>query len=218
MDFAKKDPRIGYVAAYGDLWANLEDQASGSSELAPMHENWGAALTRNSWLAQKPVREHYWNLIKNNPYSARDHHAIREFYRSLGFICDYTSQDSSRWVACCVAGMVRLTTTVCQAQYIGASGVHFTPEIYDRFGFSKSIICPDRPTISPPCPEQLRDWIEETRQNFQTGYVHSYQKSILLKDAASALCEYNIALIARKTGRSKRQALPSKRSAESGLK
>lgn len=182
LEVAQREPKIGYVAAYGDLWASREQQILRISELIQMHENWGAALTRRSWLAQKPVRERYWNLVKDSPYHARDNQAIRDLYREYGYMCQYTSQDASRWVACCVAGLARVMTAVCQARYIGALGMHFTPELYARFGFADSSIFPGRPKIHVPSTGQITTWIEQSRQSFHEGYVHAYQKLIAAGD------------------------------------
>jgi len=179
LALAETEPRLGYVAAYGDFWATLDQQYARVAELTPMHENWGAALTRASWLAQKPIREGYWDLVKDCDYVARDHDVIRAFFREQGFNCEITSQDASRWVACCTAKLARVMTAVCQARYIGATGVHFTPEFYERYRFADAQIFPDRPSILPPSRAQLDAWIDEGRKGLREGYVHSYQKANL---------------------------------------
>jgi hypothetical protein len=176
LDLARDEPRIGYVAAYGDFWASLETQRFRRGVLVPMHENWGAALTRASWLAQRPLREAYWELVKDDDYTMRDDEAIRALYRARGLDCCYTSQDASRWVACCVAGLVRLTTAVCQARYIGATGVHSTPQDYERDRFADAQIYPDAPVILPPSPQQLDFWIAQSVRSFREGYRHIYKK------------------------------------------
>lgn len=178
LEVAEREPKLGYVAAYGDLWASRKQQRARVSELVQMHENWGAALTRRSWLAQKPFRERYWDLVKDSPYHARDNQAIRDLYREFGYVCEYTSQDASRWVACCVAGLARVMTAACQARYIGISGMHFTPELYARFGFANSKIFLGRPDVPMPGPGQIAAWIEQNRQSFREGYVHAYQKLV----------------------------------------
>lgn len=175
LELAANQPRIGYVAAYGDFWASLSVQRFRRDALIPMHENWGSALTRASWLAQKPIRNAYWDLVKHDAYEARDHQAIRALHGARGIDCAYTSQDASRWVACCVAGLVRLTTAVCQARYIGESGVHSTPEQYERHRFADAQIFPDAPVILTPSPAQLDFWIAQSVGNFREGYRHIYQ-------------------------------------------
>ena len=76
LSFAEADDRIGYVSAYGDLWATIDEQRTARGVLKPMHENWGAAMTRTSWLKQKPIRDAYSKLIENVDYGNRDSAAI----------------------------------------------------------------------------------------------------------------------------------------------
>jgi hypothetical protein len=173
---ANAEPRIGYVSAYGDFWASVEQQRKRKNQLAPMHENWGSALTKRSWLAQKPVRDRYWEFVKDIDYSSRDHEAIRTFYERLGYRCRASSQDASRWVACSVAGMTRITTATCHARYIGATGEHATPDYYERYRFADAQIFPEKPIISMPKKRVIEGWLRASRDNFTRGYVHSYQK------------------------------------------
>ena len=112
-----------------------------------MHENWGSALTRKSWLKQRPIRELYWGLIENSDYRQRDGKSILKLYRDLGFNLAHTSQDASRWAACAQAGLVRVTTKTCHARYIGDFGVHERPDRYKKYRFAGSIWYPRRPKV-----------------------------------------------------------------------
>jgi hypothetical protein len=60
-------------------WPASNSNESVRAKLAPMHENWSAALTKRSWLAQNPIRDRYWGFVKDIGYSLRDHEAIRAF-------------------------------------------------------------------------------------------------------------------------------------------
>jgi hypothetical protein len=174
LALAQRNPAIGYVSAYGDLWASLAQQKSRLADIIPMHENWGAALTRRSWLTQKHIREQYWELVKDVDYSLRDHEKITAFYESIGYRCSMTSQDTARWVACCATGMIRITTGTCHARYIGKQGEHSCTEHYDRYRFSDSEIFGTRPYISMPSPNQIDEWLAASKKSFREGYVHSY--------------------------------------------
>ena len=176
LELAAGDRRIGYVSAYGDLWAPIERQRDYADQLIPMHENWGAGLTRASWLAQKPIRERYWELVKDADYSLRDDEAIREFYRSLGYNCAISSQDASRWIACRAAGMVRLMTATCHAQYIGEVGEHNRPEYFKHWRFGRAKFFPERPVVRRPSEKQFDEWLRADAAAFTEGYVHSYQR------------------------------------------
>jgi hypothetical protein len=176
LGIAAEEPRIGYVSAYGDFWAPLSEQWKLADQLIPMHENWGAALTRASWLAQQPVRERYWELVKEADYSQRDHEAILALYQGMGYRCHVTSQDASRWVACRATGMVRLTTATCHARYIGAVGEHAREGLYERWRFGGAKLFPERPIVRKPTDDQLDAWLSADAAAFAEGYMHSYQK------------------------------------------
>ena len=174
IELALRNNRIGYVSAYGNFWASLEQQEDECGRLQRMHENWGAALTRSSWEAQKPVRERYWNLISDSDYKLRRQDLIRKLYANLGYNCFYTTQDSSRWIASLAAGMVRLTTATCHARYIGAIGEHSDNSFYNRHRFKDSIFFPGRPVIGLPTKQQLDDWLAADLTEFSQGYRHHY--------------------------------------------
>ena len=167
LRFAKMDPRIAYVSACGNLWADNEQQRLHSRELIPMHENWGAAMTRISWLAEREFRQSYLELIGGHSYKNRDHEKITSFYASRGWICKFTSQDSARWIACLERNAIRLSTFACHARYIGEQGVHFTPEIYEKGGFAKTVMYEGSlPELTPPDDEWIENCLSAERDRF----------------------------------------------------
>lgn len=174
LKIAEAFPSIGYVSAYGDLWASLERQGRAPGQLQPMHENWGSALTRQSWLKQRKVRDEYWELVRNCDYSQRDHTLIQRYYQTLGYDMTISGQDGSRWIACSENNLARVTTTACHARYIGETGEHFDPEHYRRCKFADSVLYPsDHELIAPP-DELIADWIRRERRKLKTFYVHDY--------------------------------------------
>ncbi len=167
LSFAHADNRIGYVSACGNLWASLEEQSQRANELMPMHENWGAAMTRKSWLAERPYREAYLNLVRTQQYELRDHEEIIAMYAAQGWECRFTSQDSSRWIACLERGVVRVSTFACHAKYIGAHGVHFTPELFDKGRFAKTVMSKNAPlNLMAPDSAFISKCIEEEDRRF----------------------------------------------------
>ncbi len=132
LSLAQGDPRISYVSAYGNFWANLGEQKRRQRELILMHENWGYAMTRETWLAERPFRRDYFDLLQGVDYTQRDSRAIIQFYEKRGWKTIITSQDCARWIAAIELGKVRLTTFPCHARNIGRGGVHFTKAHYDR--------------------------------------------------------------------------------------
>ncbi len=187
LALAQSRPSIGYVSAYGDLWASLESQQAAPGRLQPMHENWGSALTRESWLKQKPIRDAYWELVKSNDYSQRDHAKIRDFYQKLGYDMTISGQDGSRWIACAEANLARVTTSACHARYIGATGEHFTPEHYQNCKFGELVFYPNDHDILPPSDETIASWIERERRKLRTFYVHDYLFELLPEEVEAMI-------------------------------
>jgi hypothetical protein len=167
LDLARRDARIGYVSAYGDFWATASEQKRRARELIHMHENWGFAMTRDAWLAERPFRCEYLSRIQGTDYVQRDHAEIIRFYESRGWKTAITSQDAARWIACLELAKVRLTTVPCHARYIGRVGVHFNEEYYDRANFAASVFFAGRPKRpEQPSDTQINNWIETERRRF----------------------------------------------------
>ena len=174
IGFALENKSIGYVSAYGNLWASLDEQKKNENLFINMHENWGFGLTLKSWKAQSAIRNAYLSLVSGCDYRFRNQNAILEFYARLGYNCRYTTQDSSRWVACHAAGMVRLTTYTCHARYIGAAGEHSNPSRYRKYVFDRSTFFPTKPILHAPTEEDIAALLTADTENFRNGYEHDY--------------------------------------------
>lgn len=170
LDLAEQDQRIAYVAAYGDLWASRRVQRHRAHDLIAMHENWGAALTRRAWLAERPFRTQYLELVGECDYSRRDHEAIRAFYAGRGWSNPITSQDAARWIACAERGAVRVSTFACHARYIGKRGEHSTAKLFKSSRFGKTVMFRGTPPdLAAPTDGQVAQWLGDERQRFQGG-------------------------------------------------
>ena len=167
LAIASSNDRIGYVSAYGDFWADLDTQSLFADRLIQMHENWGAAITRQSWLAERSFRRRYLDLVSGVDYSFRDHEKIRNFYLGRGWRTSITSQDCARWIACLEKGAVRVTTGACHAKYIGAKGEHFNKRIYRQrqYGLTKVFTGPLKP-ISMPDQAMINAWLADEHVRF----------------------------------------------------
>jgi hypothetical protein len=167
LDLAHRDPRIGYVSAYGNLWASKVEQLARRRELIHMHENWGFALTRAAWLAERPFRQEYLRLVQGRDYGERDHESILRFYRERGWHTGFTSQDAARWIGSLELGRVRITTFACHARYIGRRGVHWTEETYKRAELGSTRFYKGTPELpDPPTDAQIAEWLAIERSRF----------------------------------------------------
>jgi hypothetical protein len=180
LDIAERDHRIGYVSAYGDFWASRRDQRRRAGDLIPMHENWGAALTRRAWLAERPLRNQYLELIGDCDYSRRDSKAIDAFHAARGWSKALSSQDAARWIACVERGEVRVTTFACHARYIGKRGEHSSAKQFKAAKFSRAVMFRGiPPDLSGPTDEQVARWLEAERLRFRGGGKPFYPGHIL---------------------------------------
>ncbi|MBT1154008.1 glycosyltransferase [Aminobacter anthyllidis] len=168
LAIAEQDHRIGYVSAYGNLWASQSEQQARWHDLIPMHENWGAATTRRAWLAERPFRQAYLALVQSCDYSERDHAAIKAFYAGRGWATGITSQDAARWVACLERGEVRVSSFACHARYIGKHGEHFTPRQFKASRLGNTVMFRGSlPDLKGPTDQQISDWLGTEQARFQ---------------------------------------------------
>ena len=158
------DDRIGYVAAYGDHFAPLSEQRAHRHEVVPLRHKWGFALSRRQWLRQNPIVQDYLAIVSRTDYRRRDHDAIRAFYKKLGYGSPATSQDAIKDVCGSILGTTKIMSKVCFGKYIGMSGVHFTPEVYEELGYGKTELWSGpMPKLRFPSRGVIDDWIEAER-------------------------------------------------------
>jgi hypothetical protein len=163
-EIALTEKRIAYVAAYGNHHATLDEQRLSSGTLTLMHHKWGFALTRRQWLAQRDILQPYLEIVARGDYRDRDHAAIREYFRRLGYASEATSQDAMKAMASCVLGTAKVMTFACFGKYIGEVGLHWTKPKYDEFKYGDTEIYPDEViSFEAPGSDQLSDWINEAR-------------------------------------------------------
>jgi SAM-dependent methyltransferase len=159
-EIALMEKRIAYVAAYGNHRASLLEQKRVPNKLMPMRHKWGFATTHRQWVAQREILEPYLEIVSHTDYYARDHKAIREYFRTLGYGSTGSSQDGMKDVASCVLGTTKIMTFVCFGKYIGEIGLHSKKQIYDEEGFGKTEVYPDEVlSFDPLSSDELDDWI-----------------------------------------------------------
>jgi len=157
-EFALDEPRVGYVAAYGDHYASPKDQISNAKKVIMLDHKWGFALTKRQWLLQKEIIDGYIDIIKTSNYQSRNHGQIQKYFRSLGFVSPGSSQDAAKDVASCVLGTVKLNCFLPFAKYIGKKGTHFNPEFYDKGKWGESIVYNgDVPDFNFPNKDQIEN-------------------------------------------------------------
>ena len=180
LDLAQSEKRIAYVSAYGDFWASREEQEKRRRDLIHMHENWGFAMNREAWLAERVFRLQYLELVADRDYTERDDERIRAFYRARGWTVKVTSQDCARWIASVELGKVRLTTVPCHAHYIGKRGIHGTARAYDQAGFGETVIFDGQPEIPRrPTAAEIDAWLEVERRRFSVGPRPFYRGHVI---------------------------------------
>ncbi len=135
IELAVADERIGYVAAFGNFQATEEEQQAAPRKLRPLHLLWGFGLTRRHWLKFRRYLKPYLEIVRRGDYRRRDHEAIRALCARWGVQPGDTGQDRINSFATALVGAVKLNTEVAYAQYIGESGLNFTPELFEAWGF-----------------------------------------------------------------------------------
>jgi 2-polyprenyl-3-methyl-5-hydroxy-6-metoxy-1,4-benzoquinol methylase len=165
-EIALMEKRIAYVAAYGNHRASLIEQKRAPNKLMPMRHKWGFATTHRQWVAQREILEPYLEIVSHADYYARDHKAIREYFRTLGYGSAGSSQDGMKDIASCVLGTTKIMTFACFGKYIGEIGLHSEKQIYDEEGFGKTELYPDEVlSFDPPSGDELENWIAICRMH-----------------------------------------------------
>ena len=150
IEIFAEDNRVGYVAAYGDHTRNIEDQHTHRRRLIGLTHNWGFALFRRQWLRMRPYVLEYLRLLEGVDYRYKDAQAIHDMFASWGFGCPAISQDAAKTIACCIDGVIKINTYVCNAKYIGSQGLHMNDKLYAERGYDKTELYPDAVTDFTP--------------------------------------------------------------------
>jgi 2-polyprenyl-3-methyl-5-hydroxy-6-metoxy-1,4-benzoquinol methylase len=161
---ALEEKRIAYIAAYGDHRASLAEQTLSAKKLILMRHKWGFALTRRQWLAQRDILAPYLEILARADYRLRDHGAIRQYFKKLGFGSNGTSQDAMKDVASCVLGTVKVMSAACFGKYIGEVGLHSNSRLYEIERYSQTSMFPEEiASFDTPSSAILNNWVDIIR-------------------------------------------------------
>lgn len=148
LDFAASPAaggRVGYVAAYGMHRASSEQQEQRQQDIVEMGHAWGYAVNRDHWLDVREVIDPYIQVVEGFDYRQRPKAHIGGVHKSLGVATRSLSQDAMKMLATSWLGRVRLMPFVCQARYIGETGLNFTPEAFQKKGYGREVLFDRRP-------------------------------------------------------------------------
>lgn len=163
-EIALADKRIAYVAAYGNHRASLAEQKSSRRKLIPMRHKWGFALTRRQWFAQREIIGPYLEILARADYRSRDHIAIRQYFKKLGFATNGTSQDAMKDIASCILGTLKIMSAACFGKYIGEVGLHSNPRLYEDERYGQTSMYPEEvSSFDTPSSAILDKWVANIR-------------------------------------------------------
>lgn len=135
------DQRIGMFSAHpAHVSASLDEQRSRAHEYGPMDHNWGFGLFRDFWERRQPFIERYLEIIGNKPYRQRPHRVVYEWLKGCGFKPAASSQDYIKQCSTVALGGVRVSTAFNLGMPIGRSGLHCSPEMFDKMGFNNTVV------------------------------------------------------------------------------
>lgn len=166
-NLVKNNKKIAYFAAYGDRFSSLDMQLERCKEFIPMLHNWGFGLRRDHWVQMTELLKPYYDIIKSKDYHDRNNDEIRDWYASLGYEHEATSQDGAKALATNLLGRFRLLTVPCLAEYIGKVGTHTNPAIFAKQGF-ENVEVYDGPLTGMRVPADA--WIDEQLENERVIY------------------------------------------------
>lgn len=136
------DPRVGMIsAASANYKRPLGEQLGKLHAYEQMGHNWAFGLSRNFWLRRQPLVDEYLNIVRDTPYLKRSHQKVYDWLKKRGMQPRASSQDYIKQCATTAVGGVRIATCANYGFYIGRSGSHFTPELYEKLNFGDTVVC-----------------------------------------------------------------------------
>ncbi|KAI3590487.1 hypothetical protein D9X30_3972 [Cupriavidus sp. U2] len=140
----RHDQRVGMLAANSTgAFQPISVQMENRTRYVSMDHNWAFGLSREFWRRRQPFVDLYLNFVRNIQYKDRPTKEIIEWLEGYGLHGRASSQDYIKQCATLLVGGVRIATFPNYGLYIGRQGVHCTPELFSKMGFSTSQVCPD---------------------------------------------------------------------------
>ena len=150
-----EDPRVGMVSANpGDVTVAREVQEARRGAYSAMDHNWGFGISRSFWERRQPFVEHYLALIGERPYRKRPGHLVTQWLRGCGFDPLGSSQDYAKQCATMALGAARIATGFNLGLPIGRTGLHCLPELFERMGFSRTVVAQGAPNALAPLDQE----------------------------------------------------------------
>lgn len=157
-DWSRQFSNVGVVQGWSRCFLTPAQKKRRNKEVFVTFDNaWGYLMSKDAWSAIRTIMLDYSTFIKNTLYMSRDNLRLSRFMRPFKdkpfepngsnpvtldapaqtderFILDNcpTGQDGITYLALRDAGLVRLAPVVNRAIYIGKSGIHSTPHVYNK--------------------------------------------------------------------------------------
>jgi hypothetical protein len=142
-DAAAAQPMIGHFACYGDLRAGAGAQRARAREITRIEHSWGFGLFRAHWERLQPMLALFEELLAGRDYRDRPHEAIFGRLRALGLPLVGSSQDDVKQAIGLSLGCVGINTFAVHARYIGRTGEHMNPALFDQLGYDGTVLLDD---------------------------------------------------------------------------
>lgn len=156
--FAMANDRVGYFAAFGALTMPMQQQRSLARTLRRLSYHWGFGLTRRHWTDLRQWLDPFYQMTADMDYKDPRRIKVVRYYQARGVPLLGANQDVLKQNGTVQLGRVSINTTACFAKYIGAEGLHFTQDNYDRHGFGRGEMYPEPVDLDFPTPETLAEW------------------------------------------------------------
>lgn len=132
LDYVTPFDRIAIASATGDTRVARD---RGLDTLYPMDHAWAFALRRSHYEERRPIIDRYLAAMADNSYFQRSGEAINASLAPSGVFPLGTSQDAVKQAIRRRTGKLAVTTALSFGEYIGVTGEHFTPEVFEALGY-----------------------------------------------------------------------------------
>jgi hypothetical protein len=154
-EYAVRNGRIGYFAAYGNHLASLARQRAKAGAVRPLGYLWGFGLMRSHWTSLRQWLEPYYGFLSGRDYVQRPKREIKAHYCGAGHPLAWTSQDHLKKIGTYALGRVAINTFACFGRNIGEVGLTMNHATYAAGGFGKAELYPDPVTLRLPSSDEM---------------------------------------------------------------
>ena len=164
VEKVKSFDEIVQVDAFGDY------HNQPTEEYLISRHSWAFALRSKHYFERKELLSGYEEILRDHSYFRRDNARIYEYFSNYGLEVFGTTQDTIKRFLMLHFKRIALTTNFSSAKNIGASGEHFTPELYNQLGYQFQKTTVELKPLPPITEKTIMSLVWNQLRNLSAGF------------------------------------------------